>query len=181
MVPSGESYFIKGCSGTKGKTGGSPWRTTEKKNPPRLSPVTESANRSRVCTKRAEPWGCPGPQQNKTFKEQKRCAPLFRPGHRLKYRRKAIKIWEPQKKHRPFFFFYVYTKSRFCPRQNRAVIAAKEVLYPKAMPVFHGSKSAKSVLIIKNGTELQKSPSHREELKNNRLNSDRTFKGCQGF
>ena len=49
------------------------------------------------------------------------------------------------------------------------------------MPVFRGSKSAKSVLIIKNGTELQKSPSHREELKNNRLNSDRTFKDCQGF
>lgn len=77
-----------------------------KKEIPRLSPVTESTNRSRVCTKRAEPWGCPGPQQNKTFKEQKRCAPLFRPGHNLKYRSKAIKIWEPQKNTARFFFLY---------------------------------------------------------------------------
>lgn len=157
-----------------------PWRTTEKKVIPRLSPVTESANRSKVCTKRAEPWGCPGPQQNKTFKEQKRYAPQFRPG-RLKYRSKAIKTGKTQKNTARFSFFYVYTKSRFCPRQNRAVITAKAVLYPKAMPVFHGPKSAKSVLIIKNGTELQKSPSHREELKNNRLNRDRTFKDCRGF
>lgn len=55
--------------------------------------------------------------------------PLFRPGHRLKYRSKAIKIWEPQKNTARFsFFFMLCTKSRFCPRQNRAVIAAKGVL-----------------------------------------------------
>lgn len=82
-----------------------------KKRNPRLSPVTESANRSRVCTKRAEPWGCPDAQQNKTIKEQKRCPPpLFRPGHRLKHRSKAIKIWEPQKNTARFSFF-MYTQN----------------------------------------------------------------------
>lgn len=87
-----------------------PSRTTEKKGIPRLSPVTGGANRSRVCTKRAEPWGCPGPQQNKTFKEQKRCAPLFRPGHRLKYRSKAIKTGKTQKNTARFSFF-MYTQN----------------------------------------------------------------------
>lgn len=88
--------------------------------------VTGGANRSRVCTKRAEPWGCPGPQQNKAFKEQKRCAPLFRPV-RLKYRSKAIKTGKPQKTPPVFLFFILCTKSRFCPKQNRAVITAKAV------------------------------------------------------
>lgn len=84
----------------------------KKKKSPGFPLVTGGANRSRVCTKRAEPWGCPGAQQNKAFKEQKRCPPpLFRPGHRLKYRSKAIKIWEPQKKHRPFFFFLCYAQN----------------------------------------------------------------------
>lgn len=84
-----------------------PPRGLQKKRNPRLSPVTESTNRSRVCTKRAEPWGCPGPQQNKTFKEQKRCAPLFHPGHRLKYRSKAIKKGKTQKNTARFSFFYI--------------------------------------------------------------------------
>lgn len=86
-----------------------PPRGLQKKRNPRLSPVTGGANRSRVCTKRAEPWGCPGPQQNKTFKEQKRCTPQFRPG-RLKYRSKAIKTGKTQKNTARFSFF-MYTQN----------------------------------------------------------------------
>lgn len=139
-----------------------PSRTTEKKGIPRLSPVTESANRSRVCTKRAEPWGCPGPQQNKTFKEKKRCAPLFPPGHRLKYRSKAIKKGKTQKTPPVFLFFILCTKSRFCPKQNRAVITAKEALYPKATPVFRGSKSENSAPIKKTAQKCKVSTHHKK-------------------
>ena len=91
----------------------------QKKRNPRLSPVTESTNRSRVCTKRAEPWGSPGPQQNKTFKEQKRCAPLFHPGHRLKYRSKAIKTGKPQKNTACFSFFYIMHKITILPETKQ--------------------------------------------------------------
>lgn len=140
MVPSGVILFYQGLFRyQKGNTGGSPWlpsprqsntkragglsatpsRTTEKKGIPRLSPVTESANRSRVCTKRVEPWGCPGTQQNKAFKEQKRCTPLFPPGHRLKYRSKAIKTGKPQKNTACFSFFYIMHKITILPETKQ--------------------------------------------------------------
>lgn len=108
-----------------------PPRGLQKKRNPRLSPVTESTNRSKDCKKMVEPWGCPGPQQNKTFKEQKRCAPLFRPG-RLKYRSKAIKIWEPQKNTARFSFFYVMHKITILPETKQGCNYRKSGFIPQS-------------------------------------------------
>lgn len=132
-----------------------PSRTTEKKEIPGF-PLLQAVQTAPAFAQKGRSHGAARVHsKTKLLRSKNGVPPLFRPGHRLKYRSKAIKIWEPQKKHRPFFFFFMLcTKSRFCPRQNRAVITAKGVLYPKAMPVFRGSKSAKSAPIKKNGTEL---------------------------
>lgn len=107
--------------------------------------------------------------------------PLFRPGHRLKYRSKAIKIWEPQKNTARFSFFYVMHKITILPETKQGCNYRKRGVITQSNAGISRSKSAKSAPIKKNGTELQKSPSFTERLKNNRLNRDKTFKDCQGF
>lgn len=82
--------------------------------------------------KMTEPWGSPGPQQNKTFKEQKRCAPLFRPGHSLKYRSKAIKTGKTQKNTACFSFFYIMHKITILPETKQGCNYRKGGMIPQA-------------------------------------------------
>lgn len=142
-----------------------PSRTTEKKKSPAF-PLLQAVQTAPEFAQKGRSHGAArAHSKTKLLRSKNGAPPLFRPGHRLKYRSKAIKIWENTKKHRPFFFFFMLcTKSRFCPRQNRAVITAKEVLYPKQRWYFTALK-VQSQPPPKNNTELQKAPPLRRGLK----------------